>query len=151
MRRGLFDAQPTEAFLYLSIFVSVTSENYGNMEKFEMNEIIKIEIQEVVSKALDSVENEKWTVQCLSASRILEVLETKVNVSHIVMNAFEYVSIRKFDGDCLELITEDCKLKAGIMATIQGIPIVVLRRVPRGTMVFCSMDIPEFFRVQLVY
>jgi len=149
-----FDCSPAEARMAAKLITEMRDDGASNLDfmvKFQT------EVGAVVKSASSAPENAEWTIGAFSSFIIADgfrALEKReVRVSHIVMNALEYASIRKFDRDCIEAVTAMWKLRAGVMAYMWGSLIVVSKEMLPGSVVFCAADedSPEFFRVSLKY
>jgi len=151
---AFFDCSPAEARMASKLIKEMRDAGESNIDFIVR---FKTDIGAVVKSAIVVPRDDEWTVGGFSVPIIMngfKALEGRdVRVTHVIMNAQEYASVRLFDRDCMEAMTEAWKLRAGVMAVMWGAFLVVTKDIPKGSVVFCAMegDTSEFFRIDLKY
>ena len=88
-------------------------------------------------KVLKTIENFALTKKALT--KAFEILESNENrVAEIYMNARCYSSLRLFDRNILDVVTQGNLMLQGVMASIWGAQIIVSRKVPDNTVLVLS-------------
>ena len=138
-----FDCSPAEARIAVKAVEDM--RKYGSTE-LEHQKKYAQGIAEVIEFATTTKpDDEVSETVCfihieLMADMFGKVENTDYMVTHIVMNAKDYVDLRKWDRDSLDIETKKWKLMAGTMAMLWGAEIVVSRKCEEGHPIFCGMD-----------
>jgi len=133
-----FDCHPAEARAAMD---AVKAVRMGTCEEKEIKEIRKT-IDEVLkiakTKTAQTVEvrGELKAKDISDCFKSVEVLNTRV--THILLNAYEYADLRKWERDNLDIETNIVYLKEGVMAKMFGAYIIVTKLCPRGRMIFSA-------------
>ena len=136
-----FDCSPQEARVAVSAVKTFRDTGYTS-------ELSK-EIKDGEALILASTDHAQDTVQAnytcshTIADGFAKVEKNNVRVSHIYMNALNYVDLRKWDRDTLDIETQASILKLGQMATLWGARLIVTRELEQGDIRFLGYDDPK--------